>query len=191
MYNNHKNNKMVKTTELKMILVGKINLIFLVNILRILITRLQSQDRIESQQLKKTIKATIVLFPLLGIPNLIFFLNPGGGDVFENAYMISNAILQSSQGISVSILYCFLDKEVLNAIRKKYIRRLTRKNPDSMRLAQFKSFRNTTVIILIRVNPDIIIHVSLIFMNLKLYIGSMELVVNVVEEILLSPVQRF
>ena len=46
---------------------------------------------------RKAIRATVVLFPLLGITNLLFAVNPGGKGDLENAYMLTNAILQSSQ----------------------------------------------------------------------------------------------
>ncbi|XP_050691613.1 PDF receptor-like isoform X2 [Eriocheir sinensis] len=47
--------------------------------------------------LRKAIRATVVLFPLLGITNLLFAVNPGDKGDLESAYMLTNAILQSSQ----------------------------------------------------------------------------------------------
>jgi len=41
------------------------------------------------------VKATLILFPLLGINNLVFVYNPEGD--YEDAYILSNAILQSTQ----------------------------------------------------------------------------------------------
>ncbi|XP_042875413.1 uncharacterized protein LOC122255441 [Penaeus japonicus] len=70
--------------------------------------------------IRKAIKATIVLFPLLGITNLLFAVNPGDKGELEGAYMITNALLQSSQGVFVSVLYCFLNSEVQDIIRKRW-----------------------------------------------------------------------
>ncbi|KAK8739318.1 hypothetical protein OTU49_003572, partial [Cherax quadricarinatus] len=96
-----------------------INLIFLVNIIRILVTKLRASDAVETTQVRKAIKATAVLFPLLGITNLLFAVNPGKGDL-EGAYMLTNALLQSSQGVFVSVLYCFLNGEVQELLKKRW-----------------------------------------------------------------------
>ena len=40
-------------------------------------------------------KAAVVLFPLLGVNNLLFMYNPGGE--YEAAYMVTNAVVQASQ----------------------------------------------------------------------------------------------
>ncbi|XP_071546262.1 corticotropin-releasing factor receptor 2-like [Panulirus ornatus] len=93
-----------------------INLMFLVNIIRILVTKLQASDA----QIRKAIKATIVLFPLLGITNLLFAINPGDKGNLEDAYMLTNALLQSSQGVFVSVLYCYLNGEVQELLRKRW-----------------------------------------------------------------------
>ncbi|KAK8403813.1 hypothetical protein O3P69_000120 [Scylla paramamosain] len=68
----------------------------------------------------KAIKATVVLFPLLGITNLLFAVNPGDRGRLEGAYMLTNAILQSSQGVFVSVLYCFMNTEVQELLRKRW-----------------------------------------------------------------------
>nr|XP_053652018.1 corticotropin-releasing factor receptor 1-like [Cherax quadricarinatus] len=99
-----------------MITVLMINLVFLVNIVRILVTKLQASDT----QVRKAIKATAVLFPLLGITNLLFAVNPGGKGDLEGAYMLTNALFQSSQGVFVSVLYCFLNGEVQELVQKKW-----------------------------------------------------------------------
>lgn len=46
---------------------------------------------------RKAIRATVVLFPLLGITNLFFVIEPQGSMALRDAYHISNAILHSSQ----------------------------------------------------------------------------------------------
>ncbi|KAL3832331.1 hypothetical protein ACJMK2_023984 [Sinanodonta woodiana] len=99
-----------------------VNLVFLVNIIRVLVSKLRANNRIESTNMRKAIKATIILLPLLGITNLLFFWNPADNRKAKTAYYITNAVLHSSQGIFVSILYCFLNGEVRRVLRQKWYR---------------------------------------------------------------------
>lgn len=46
---------------------------------------------------RKAVKATAILFPLLGLTNVGFFVEPRGGGSLLPIYRISNAVLQSSQ----------------------------------------------------------------------------------------------
>ena len=46
---------------------------------------------------RRAMKATALLFPLLGITHLLFCVNPRDDSKLEEAYMITNAVLQSSQ----------------------------------------------------------------------------------------------
>ncbi|GFS85130.1 corticotropin-releasing factor receptor 2 [Nephila pilipes] len=98
-----------------------VNAVFLVNIVRILVTKMRSNVAIETKQIRKAMRATALLFPLLGITHLLFCVNPGGE--WEPLYMFVNAFLQSSQGLFVAILYCFLNSEVQCALRMAYSRR--------------------------------------------------------------------
>jgi hypothetical protein len=45
------------------------------------------------------VRATLILFPLLGITNLLFFINPKNFRMREHEflYLIVNAVLKSSQ----------------------------------------------------------------------------------------------
>ncbi|XP_076352606.1 corticotropin-releasing factor receptor 1-like [Tachypleus tridentatus] len=104
-----------------------INTIFLINIVRILITKLRASVSVETAQVRKAIKATALLFPLLGITHLLFCINPRGR--LERAYMITNAVMQSSQGLFLAVLYCFMNSEVQNALRNAYQRAALRRNP--------------------------------------------------------------
>ena len=78
----------------------QINLLFLVNILRILVTKLSdgpaSSNHHEGTHVRKALRATLILFPLLGITNLLFFINPKNG-THDKIYVIFNATMQSSQ----------------------------------------------------------------------------------------------
>ncbi|XP_003738772.1 corticotropin-releasing factor receptor 2 [Galendromus occidentalis] len=111
-----------------------INFMFLVNIIRILVTRVKAVSA-ENTQFKKAIKATILLFPLLGLTHLLFCINPQEADVrLKNLYMLTNASLQSSQGIFVSVIYCFMNSEVQACIRNAYLRAVLRRNPNQRSL---------------------------------------------------------
>ncbi|CAL1267244.1 unnamed protein product [Larinioides sclopetarius] len=78
----------------------------------------------------KAVKATALLFPLLGLTHLMFCINPKDDATFEEAYMITNAILQSSQGFFVGLLYCFMNSEVQTVLRNSYLRAVIRRNPN-------------------------------------------------------------
>ncbi|KAL8612207.1 hypothetical protein ACOMHN_048306 [Nucella lapillus] len=125
-----------------------VNLGFLINIIRILVTKLRANNSLETARMRKTIKATMVLLPLLGMTNLLFFMKPhdddGPGMV---AYRVINAVLPPCQGIFVSLLYCFMNGEVQSAIKKKWQRfRLSRSmnNSNSSR-ARRRSSRTSSV----------------------------------------------
>ena len=52
---------------------------------------------LQAEDALKTIKSTLILFPLLGITNLLFFVNPKDNGVASNFYVVFNATMQSSQ----------------------------------------------------------------------------------------------
>ncbi|CAL8139983.1 unnamed protein product [Orchesella dallaii] len=110
------------------------NLLFLINIMRILLTKVQRPNSTsDSAQLRRAVKATFVLFPLLGINNLLFLYDPGGE--YHKYFVLFNAILGSTQGIFVSILYCFVSKDVRAAIHRLYRRYTIRRTANSMRIS--------------------------------------------------------
>ena len=46
---------------------------------------------------RKGIRATIVLFFFLGMSSLLFCINPRDSGIYEDAYMVTNAVLKGSQ----------------------------------------------------------------------------------------------
>ncbi|CAN7945236.1 unnamed protein product, partial [Ixodes hexagonus] len=66
----------------------------------------------------------------------------------KEAYMIINAILQSSQGIFVSVLYCFMNSEVQTAVRNAYLRAAIRRNPNKERPFLRGNFSQTSTVFL-------------------------------------------
>lgn len=99
----------------------QINAFFLVNIIRVLVTKLRAHNTLEMDQARKAVKATAVLFPLLGLTNALSIMKAPGQSA-EAVYRITYAILQSSQGAFVAVIYCFLNSEVRAAIKKKWYR---------------------------------------------------------------------
>ncbi|XP_055690706.1 diuretic hormone receptor-like isoform X2 [Lutzomyia longipalpis] len=95
------------------------NLIFLVRVMWVLITKLRSAENSETKQYRKASKALLVLMPLLGITYLIVLSGPSEG-VGSYIFAVVRAILLSSQGFSVSLFYCFLNSEVQNAMRHRF-----------------------------------------------------------------------
>lgn len=62
------------------------NLFFLLNIIRVLVTKLRDTHRAESNMYMKAVRATLILVPLLGIQFVIFPWRPENrlaGEVYE------------------------------------------------------------------------------------------------------------
>ncbi|XP_046679016.1 diuretic hormone receptor-like [Homalodisca vitripennis] len=95
-----------------------LNLLFLVRIMWVLITKLRSANNAETQQYRKASKALIVLIPLLGITYILVIVGPTQG-VPANIYAFLRAILLSTQGFAVALFYCFLNSEVRNTMRHR------------------------------------------------------------------------
>ncbi|KAE9554440.1 hypothetical protein FO519_002368 [Halicephalobus sp. NKZ332] len=93
-----------------------LNVLFLLAIVIILVQKLRSENSAESKKIWRTVKATILLVPLLGISNIPLFYEPEEPGAI---YMLGSAILQHSQGIFIAVLYCFLNSEIQNAVRRQ------------------------------------------------------------------------
>ncbi|XP_077861974.1 PDF receptor-like [Saccoglossus kowalevskii] len=100
-----------------------INLGFLINIIRILVTKLRESNTSETQQLRKAVKAAILLAPLLGVTNLLFLPdNPKSHEsrVVIVLYFYGVMIVTPFQGVIVSLLHCFVNGEVRLLLRRKW-----------------------------------------------------------------------
>nr|CAD2156590.1 unnamed protein product [Meloidogyne enterolobii] len=93
-----------------------LNVFLLLLIIIILVRKLRHESSAESRQIWRTVKATMLLVPLLGVSNVPLFYEPPQPSAF---YMLGSAILQHSQGIFIAVLYCFLNAEIQNALKRQ------------------------------------------------------------------------
>ncbi|KAI8515975.1 hypothetical protein Bbelb_067880 [Branchiostoma belcheri] len=113
-------------------LVLLVNLGFLINIIRILVQKLKEKQTVESQQVTKAAKATLILFPLLGVPHLLLIYDPADGGAGQWIYQIFNAFMQAMQGVFIAVIYCFFDLEVQREFRR-IIGRWSRRRSSTLR----------------------------------------------------------
>ncbi|KAK4321046.1 hypothetical protein Pmani_008154 [Petrolisthes manimaculis] len=93
------------------------NLLFLLNIMRILLSKLREANSSEAQQirpLRRSVRNALFLLPLLGITNAITMIpNPLERSAFEfGVWSYGTNLLTSFQGFVVACIYCFFNGDV-------------------------------------------------------------------------------
>uniref|UniRef100_A0A3P9AGY6 Calcitonin gene-related peptide type 1 receptor n=1 Tax=Esox lucius TaxID=8010 RepID=A0A3P9AGY6_ESOLU len=97
-----------------------VNLFFLLNIVRVLVTKLRDTHRAESNMYMKAVRATLILVPLLGIQFVIFPWRPENrlvGEIYD--YIMH--ILMHYQGLLVATIFCFFNGEVQAALKRQWV----------------------------------------------------------------------
>uniref|UniRef100_A0AAF5PS89 Uncharacterized protein n=2 Tax=Wuchereria bancrofti TaxID=6293 RepID=A0AAF5PS89_WUCBA len=101
-----------------------INLFFICNVIRVLWTKVsQSHNTSELDRMKKSVKAALMLIPLLGIPNImqtIPFSPTKDNIVYFAIWTYCASFTYMYQGFMISIIYCFANKEVRNVLKTHY-----------------------------------------------------------------------
>lgn len=92
----------------------QLNLIFLLNIIRVLVVKLRQSHTSDVEQVRKAVRAAAVLLPLLGITNALTMVEaPLDRTPLEFAiWSYTTHFLTSFQGFFIALLYCFLNGEV-------------------------------------------------------------------------------
>uniref|UniRef100_UPI00358FCEE7 calcitonin gene-related peptide type 1 receptor-like isoform X2 n=1 Tax=Myxine glutinosa TaxID=7769 RepID=UPI00358FCEE7 len=97
-----------------------VNLFFLLNIVRVLVTKLKDTHHAESHMYMKAVRATLILVPLLGIQFVLVPWtpeNPTAAKVYE--YIMH--ILMNYQGLLVATMFCFFNGEVQTVLKRHWI----------------------------------------------------------------------
>ncbi|XP_065221050.1 PDF receptor [Planococcus citri] len=105
-----------------------VNTIYLINIVKVVVVKVRNNhtQTNEVEKIKKTLKATLVLLPLLGITNYLSHIEPQLDCPlwYFELYTFMSYFLNSFQGMLIGLLYCLLNQEVketvLNRIRVRY-----------------------------------------------------------------------
>lgn len=96
-----------------------VNFIFLLNIVRVLITKLKETHCAESTAYMKAVRATLILIPLFGVQFILLPWRPKGlisqaiHDFFVNVFC-------HFQGLLVAVIFCFCNSEAQTALRRKW-----------------------------------------------------------------------
>ncbi|CAG2168296.1 unnamed protein product [Oppiella nova] len=112
-----------------------VNIFFLGKIMWVLITKLRAATTAESKQYRlilgikiydlivnrKAAKALLVLIPLLGVAYMLVLVTPTHRTA-KLIFQYLQAILVSTQGFTVAVLYCFCNGEVRNSVRHHFER---------------------------------------------------------------------
>nr|CAD7606827.1 unnamed protein product [Timema genevievae] len=95
-----------------------VNTIFLVNIIRILMSKLRASHSQESSQyslawgFRKAVRATLVLVPLFGLHFVVTIYRPANGICrWEEYYVYLDCLLDGLQGTFVAIIFCYWNGE--------------------------------------------------------------------------------
>uniref|UniRef100_A0A8D2ZZX9 Calcitonin receptor n=2 Tax=Scophthalmus maximus TaxID=52904 RepID=A0A8D2ZZX9_SCOMX len=99
-----------------------VNFLFLLNIIRVLITKLKETHCAESTAYMKAVRATLILIPLLGVQYILYPRMPEGR-INCAIYEFFINIFSHFQGLLVAIIFCFCNAEAQGALRRKWAQR--------------------------------------------------------------------
>lgn len=99
------------------LLILLINTGVLMNTVRIVMMKLASDDRNRVRVLLKTLKGMVLLLPLLGTYQLFYVYKHDAH--LSNGFILLNILFDSLQGSAISVIYCYMNKEIRKKIQRK------------------------------------------------------------------------
>ncbi|CAI4226190.1 unnamed protein product [Auanema sp. JU1783] len=103
-----------------------VNFFFICNVIRVLWSKVrESHNTSEMDRMKKATKAALMLIPLLGIPNImqtIPFAPTRYNIMVFAVWTYCASFTYMYQGLMITIIYCFTNKEVINVIKSVWHR---------------------------------------------------------------------
>ncbi|CAL4060982.1 unnamed protein product, partial [Meganyctiphanes norvegica] len=100
-----------------------INFAFFLNIVRVLFLKLTDSILAENRKYRKLGKSTLVLVPLFGVHyGLLWGLSTSNNMHVELAWLLLDQVFSAFQGFFVAVLYCLMNGEVRQELRKLYNR---------------------------------------------------------------------
>ncbi|XP_054915228.1 calcitonin gene-related peptide type 1 receptor [Poeciliopsis prolifica] len=96
-----------------------VNFFFLLNIVRVIVTKLRVTHRAESSLYMRAVRATLILIPLLGIQYVLLAYKPHDHWISEIYLYVMN-VLMHYQGLLVSTIFCFFNGEVQTVLRRQW-----------------------------------------------------------------------
>ncbi|XP_048876434.1 calcitonin gene-related peptide type 1 receptor-like [Brienomyrus brachyistius] len=126
-----------------------VNLFFLLNIIRVLITKLKVTHQTETSLYMKAVRATLILVPLLGIQFVLWPYKPHS-HVASEVYDYIMQILIHYQGLLVATIFCFFNGEVQGVLRRHWNQYRIQfgtplAHPDALRSASYTASSITDV----------------------------------------------
>ncbi|XP_069191025.1 calcitonin gene-related peptide type 1 receptor-like [Procambarus clarkii] len=111
-----------------------INVIFVVNIIRILVSKVRATSANEPSQYRKAVRATMMVVPLFGLQYIItIYRHQVLGCDWQDLYQIFNNLIEGSTGAVVAIIFCYTNGEVKALLRRSWERLQERRAPHGVR----------------------------------------------------------
>ncbi|KAK3561124.1 hypothetical protein QTP86_028293, partial [Hemibagrus guttatus] len=101
-----------------------VNCYFFIRIIQMLVSKFKAHQMRCTDYKFRLAKSTLTLMPLLGLHKIMFptMDKEPNIDAFRATWIFFELFLNSTQGILVAILYCFLNKEVQTEIKNRWHR---------------------------------------------------------------------
>lgn len=98
-----------------------LNFVVLLDILRILVTQVQTHDN-ELSSYRRALKATFILVPLFGIQLFLVIYRPPYQSSFGYHYDMISAFVVNLQGLFVALIFCLVNGEVISHLKRSWQR---------------------------------------------------------------------